>query len=245
MRINKFEASILLILTSLLLISSVAVAQDDAKKKWEFVVAPYLYAPTIDGNVTIGRNEVSLQKKLNLGGLLGFEASNSKWTFYTDLLFVGFNTDVTVPLSQRTGDLQVSSTFIGIYGMVRVAKWLDLGIGGRLAIYTLRLRLDESGFLPELSEETNFWMFPPLLAYRFNLLENDHWSVGIAGDIGGFGFFDTWTYLLNPYVNYRFSDLFELSTRYRVLSLDQEEEDGGDKTDLTFYGPEIGLLFHF
>jgi len=73
-------------------------------------------------------------------------------------------------------------------------------------------------------------------------VQNDRWNVGIAGDVGGFGFFDTWTYLVNPYVSYRVSDLFELSTRYRVLSLDHEDESGGDKTDLTFYGPEIGFF---
>ncbi len=103
-----------------------------SNEKWDFVIAPYLYAPTISGEVTLNNNSVSLNKKLNLGGILGFEVTNSTWTFYTDVIFVGFNTDVTTPISNRTGNLKVTATFVGIYGMIRVAKWLDLGLGGRL-----------------------------------------------------------------------------------------------------------------
>ena len=194
--------------------------------------------------MTLNNNSATLKKKLNLGGLLGFKVSNPKWTFYTDLLFMGFTADITVPITSRTGDLKTTATFFGIYGMRKVTNWLDLGLGGRLAIYNLQLHLDDTLLLPELLEETNFWLFPPLFVYRLKFLENKKWSVGIIGDLGGFGFFDTWTYLINPYINYRFSDLFELSTRYRVLSLNHEDE-GGDKTDLLFYGPEIGFLFHF
>ena len=208
------------------------------------MIAPYLYAPGITGEAAINLNSVTLSKKHTFGGMLGFEAYNPKWAFYTDLMIVDFKTDITAPLTGRNGDFEATATLWGIYGMRRLAKWIELGLGGRLNILNMKLKLEGSLLFSETTEETTLWLVPPLVVYRLTALKNDKWNLGVYGDVGGFGFFDTFTYLVSPHVNYRLSNLFEIYGGWRLLSVDHNDESGGDKFDVLFNGPQIGLLFH-
>jgi hypothetical protein len=245
-KVELTNCAICILLALAVAIPSIAQAQaDSAEEGWDFVIAPYVYAPTISGDVKINRNSGTLSNKLSVGGMLAFEAYNPKWSIYTDLLHMNFDTDVTLPLSSRMGTLETSTTFFGIYAMRRVAKWFEVGLGGRLAFNNSRLKADPNRIFPEIDAEFNSVIFDPLLVYRFTFLRNDKWNIGLRGDVGGFGFYSIFTYMINPMVGYQISDLLEINLSYRLLSFYQDDEEGRDKFDLLFYGPQLGLLFHF
>ena len=103
---------------------------------------------------------------------------------------------------------------------------------------------DSTESFPELDTEYNATEISPLIVYRFTFFSNDKWNIRMRGDVGGFGVYSIFTYLINPSAGYRISDLIEVNLSYRLLSFDQNDEDNGDNFDLIFQGPQFGVLFH-
>jgi hypothetical protein len=238
---------ILLVIFALIFSSNTIVcAQDNQNaKEWKFTLGAYIYTPTIGGEVVLTDEAANLLKETNLGGMLNFEAHHPKWFLYTDLMFVNIATDVTVPITNRAGKYDGTAIFWGLYGMRKIAGWLDLGLGVRMVFINSRLFLEEGGILPEINEEFNTWLFPPLIVYQFNFLENEKWLLRLRGDVGGFGFFGTFTYMFEPYAGYQLTNTLQITAGYRYLSLDHENEEKEKITNLYFQGPKLGLLFHF
>lgn len=243
-KLKNYVAYMLLALT--VTIPSIAQTQEDkGEEGWNFVIAPYVYAPAISGDVMINNHSGALAKTYVVGGMIAFEAYTPKWSIYTDLLLTNFNTDVTLPLTDRIGTIDASTTFFGIYAMRRVAKWFELGLGGRLIVTNSNMTAESTLLFSEIDADFNSVAVDPLFVYRFTFLNNEHWNIRLRGDVGGFGFYSIFTYLINPSVGYRITDLLEINLGYRLLSFYQNDEEGGDRFDLLFNGPQIGVLFHF
>ena len=214
------------------------------KAAWSFVLAGYGYLPAIEGTVVLNGDEAQVSKGLTPQALLEFKAYSPKWSFITDFLFLQFDHTYDA-IGNRVGQVEMNALFWGIYGTHRVTNWLDLGLGGRLAVYKTKIKVDPTPLFGGIDHEVQFWLFPPLVVYRLTLLANDKWQIRVRGDIGGFGFFDTFTYLVDPYVGYRLSKTFEVYAGYRLLSIFHEDVEGNDKTDVIFNGPQMGLWIHF
>ena len=222
----------------------VSAQEDSTEKGWNFVIAPYVYVPVISGDVMINYRTGSLSNNVGFGGLLAFEAYSPKWSVYTDVLNNNVETDITLPLSSRVGTFKTSTTFVGFYGMRRVAKWFEVGLGARIIFNNSSIKADSREPFPELDTEYNGTAISPLIVYRFTFFSNDKWNIRMRGDVGGFGVYSIFTYLINPSAGYRISDLIEVNLSYRLLSFDQNDEDNGDNFDLIFQGPQFGVLFH-
>ena len=112
---------------------------------------------------------------------------------------------------------------------------IDVAAAGRVAGIRL-LQVDR----------TKTW-FDPFIGARASVPAGRKWLFLLRADIGGFGVGSNFAWQIYPVVSYRFSNLFGLSVAYRVLSMDYESGNGTDlfKYDVTTFGPEIGLLFHF
>ena len=239
-----FKPAVFGLLVFAIVCPSMSQAQEKDPDGWNFIIGAYFYAPTVNGEVKVNNNSAVLTQELNMGGMLGFQAYNPKWSLSSDLMFVNVSTDITVPITDRSGTYEAATTLWGFYAMRKVAKWFDLGLGARLGIVNSKLKVEEGPVLPEIDSESTMWMLPPLVVYRFNFVESEKWTARLRGDIGGFGFFSTFTYLVNPYVGFRVSKLFEPYLGYRVISVYRDDEDGGDQVDMLLYGPQFGFLFH-
>ena len=66
-------------------------------------------------------------------------------------------------------------------------------------------------------------------------------------DIGGFSVGSTLAYQIYPMAGVRVSRLLSIHVAYRYLYMDYQTGSGREAFvyDMSIYGPEIGLAFHF
>jgi hypothetical protein len=258
MKTMKTARTASMLLFALLFMTSFnAFAQEEKDKDegWNFVIAPYLWAPITTGEAVVNGEGQGIDTKpsdllssLNMAGMLYFEAANPNWSISADLLFVNLKNDVTIPLAEpQAGALDVKMTSFGAYGMWRAAQWFEIGVGGRFTSTNTELTAAADGTNPEVDETADSSFFDPLIVYRFTVpMKNEKWNLGLRGDLGGFGVGSSFTYLVYPYAGYQFSHLFELTLGYRASGLDFEDGNGGDlqKLNLSLHGVQLGFLFH-
>ena len=98
-----------LALLSVIAISLLALkgfAQDSvniSKKKWHYLVQPYLMFPNMNGEVGLGdlpnapvdANASDIFNHLQIGAMLYLEVHNDKWAITSDLLYMDLNQDVS------------------------------------------------------------------------------------------------------------------------------------------------------
>lgn len=261
----KFQFSKLFLTISLVLISSVAWAQEDTakEKKWNFTAAPYLILPSMNGEVGIGNQTVDVDADPgqifdNLEGafMFFFEASNEDWIVNFDLLYMKLGAEGTTPLLKRDAEVELKQLGLTFNGMYKVNEWAAVGVGFRVN------SIDQSFFIPALPgpgpgeielpaidrSANNSWVDPLLVARLMTRFDNTSWRLGISGDIGGFGIGSDLTWQVHPFVGYQFSKLFEIDLAYRWLYMDYNSGKIGLDYflyDMVISGPEIGFLFHF
>jgi hypothetical protein len=238
----RFKLSLILLLTYAIVSPGIVHAQEaETDKGWNFKIGPDFYAPFVNGDVTMDSvGSGTLTSSLNYGGMLGFEAYSAKWAIGTNLLLVSSSSDITLPLTSRPASFDGKFTLIGLYGLRQAAKWLDLGLGGRVVLVDADLFIDGAHI-----KDSKYPTFAPLIAYKFNILDSKKWGITLQGDVGGFGINSTWTYLVNPYVGYRISKLFEIYAGYRLLSFSTVSDSEETEMDILMHGPKIGFNIHF
>ena len=238
----------------ILLISGITVAnpficqaqESENKEGWHFTIAPYIYAPTVSGDVIINNNPGKIPStKLNIGGMLYIEAYSPKWSIASDLMLMDVSTDITMNKSGREGTYNIKPTIVGLYSLWRVAKWLEVGIGGRLVSSKSNLQVPAGIILSEIDAEFHSVIVDPLIVTRFTFLKTKKWQIAMRGDVGAFGLLGYFTWLVNPYAGFKISKVFEVNLGYRVLSLYHDDSENNDRLDLLLYGPQAGLLIHF
>ena len=247
MRTLRYDLVFLLILSLCTICPLNSEAQDDqTEKRWNFTIAPYIYAPTVSGDVLINNNPGMIpSSNLNLGGMLYLESYSPKWSIASDLMLMDISTDITMNISGREGTYNIKPTIVGLYFLRRVAKWFEVGIGGRLAAYTTNIHVPAGPFLPEINTEYNSAIVDPLIVTRFTFLKTEKWQIALRGDVGAFGLLGYFTWLVNPYAGFKISKVFEVNLGYRVLSMYHDDSENNDRLDLLLYGPQLGLLIHF
>ena len=218
----------------------------DGPGRWRFVVAPYLLFPYMDGTVTVRAFDISVDAnpgdifdRLQFGAMLYLEANNGTWGVSLDGIYMNLEQGAErVPLEAGMKQGAVELT-----GYRRVAEWAELLLGGRLNVLSASL-IGEGGIIDR--EDDKVW-FDPFLGARLRVPGTRKWHLAIRGDVGGFGVGSDFAWQVYPVVGYRFSRLFELAVAYRWIDMDYKTGSGEDafRYNMTIFGPEVGLLFHF
>lgn len=228
-------------------------AQDDADG-WEFVVAPYVLFPHMNGEATIRGIAVEVDlgpsdvfENLDFGAMLYLEMANTDWAITLDGLYMDLGAAAELPVSGRTGNANVKQWALEAKGLRRVAEWAELGIGARLNSIDMGLFVEAGMVLPEIDVSGKQTWFDPLIAARLMAPLENRWSLGVSGDIGGFGVGSSFAWQVLPFAGYRFTRVFQLVLAYRALGANYETGSGTDLFvyDLVTFGPEIGFVFHF
>jgi len=228
-------------------------AQDDADG-WNFVVAPYLLVPHMNGNVNVGGNASDVDvgpgdvfENLDFGAMLYLEMANPNWAITFDGYYVDLGAAGDIPASGQTADVGVKQLMLEAAGLWRAAEWAEVGIGARVNSIKGSLFAEALGPAPEIDlSSRRSWLDPVVVARLMAPLEN-RWRLGVRGDIGGFGIGSSITWQVRPFAGYRFGSLFEVTLSYRALGMDYETGSGADLFvyDMVTFGPELGFLFHF
>lgn len=222
--------------------------------EWSFKIAPYFVFPHMDGSTTIGSvsNDVDVGpseifEKLDFGAMLFFEAATRRFAFTLDGLYMDLGEKGLTPVTGREAEADVKQVAGQANFLWRLAPWAEIGLGGRLNSIEAGLKVAEGQLLPAIDvSRTETWV-DPLIAVRLTAPLEGRWDLGITGDFGGFGLASDYAWQVFPFVGYRFSRLFELGGGYRVIGMKYETGSGSDLFiyDMTIFGPQIGVTFHF
>jgi hypothetical protein len=243
-----------------------AEEKPDAQSDWEFQAAPYFWALSMDGDVTVkGRKadvDVSFSDiwdELNIALMLEYEARKGNWGLWGNTIYADLGGSDT-----HAGPLTIEPTatvlWQGAGGSYRMGTWdladssgkhtpsvtVDTYFGIR---YTyLDVDLDIKG-LDDIDKSED-WL-EPLVGVRTLWNLSERWSVNLAGDIGGVAFGSDFAWSAFGLIGYRFSlfgeDNANAIAGYRALSQDYSDGHGSDKFewDITLHGPVLGLVITF
>lgn len=244
---------LVLVGASLLGSAAPAAAQESSAAEgtsgWEFTVAPYFLAPYMDGQlgigdlppVTVDASPGDIFDKLQFGAMLYLEARKGPWGAFVDGLYMNLEQaaqreNVAATASAKQGAVEVSA-------FRTITPTIDVLVGARLNV------LDGSIALPTLDTtlaQSKTWV-DPLIGVRLRAPLPAPWQLGIMADIGGFSIGSKLAYQIYTMAGVRVSRLFSIHVAYRLLDMDYESGTGSDafSYDMSTYGPEIGIAFHF
>lgn len=230
------------------------------EKVWNFVIAPYVLFPFMNGSLTLANQQVDVNitagdiiRALNWGLMLYFAARHPKFSIATDLLYMNLGQGGQLPVSDRSAELKMQQLLAEVVFLGRIVEWFELGFGGRVNFVQVGLTAPAGRLLPAVDLDDRHTWFDPLIVLRFSVpFKNDHWRLGLRADVGGFAAGSLYAWQVYPYGGYNFDGIkdrrvFELALAFRALGMKYETGSGLNRFvyDIITWGPEIGFLFHF
>ncbi|HEY8948141.1 MAG TPA: hypothetical protein VIM56_04575 [Rhizomicrobium sp.] len=250
-----------------------ARAEDAYDGHWHFSVMPYLWAPGYEGhfrynippgasgtpNVNVG--PIDAFKLLNFAFMGTAEVNKGRWGLFTDIVYVNFDNDKArvKSITGAGGDVEFPVN-LGTEAGLKATVWTlapsyafyangasssAVFLGTRYLDVTSSLTWNFSGPLAlfpqsgKLEQKANAWDAIGGIKGRFGF-SGSHWFIDYYADIGT-GDTDL-TYQGVAAVGYSWGCAdFELAYRY----LHYEPGERRFIKNLSFYGPALGVRFHF
>jgi len=213
----------------------------------EWTVQPYLLLPYMDGDITVRNQTVAVNSNpgdifsaLQFGAMLYVEVRKGSWGGMIDGLYMNLEQGA----KQSAAKANAKQGAVEASGFHRFSPVLDVLLGARVNVLNSGIDLPSPGISVSA---TKTWV-DPIVGVRLHLpLGESRWSAGVRGDIGGFGIGSSFAYQIYPVVGYRASKLISLHAAYRLLNMDYDTGSGNDyfRYDMSTFGPEFGLAFHF
>ena len=246
-----------------------ARAEDPNTDGWQFKAAPYIWAVSLDGDMTVKGNTVAVDVNIidiikesdSIFALEGyFEARKGRWGGFIDGTYADLSMGGNVgPLST---DVDFTYALVDFAVFYRVGTWplggasanngqnlsLEVLAGGRYTSMDVELDISTPGPSTVVDKRQD-WV-DPIVGARVFLDLTDDLSLVFRGDIGGFGVGSDFTWNVAGLLFYDF-DLFgkdaSVVAGYRVLDQDFEDGSGANKFayDVTTHGPVLGMVIRF
>lgn len=258
---------------ALVLGTSTALAQQ-TDGRWRFSIAPYLWAPSLNGALTVRGRESdidasfadTLEKADTVFGLNGdVELSNGRWSFFAAPSYMNMTVDESAKVGPLTLGAEARTTLVFVeFGVGhRVAEWgnggahgsasggnLELLAGARYSKLDAKIELDlpPAGVSRSVDKSTD-WV-DPFFGARARFKLSPHWAINLRGDVGGFGVGAHISLHGLATLGYEF-DMFGHDATvfggYKALYQDYSTGSGPSrfKWDMTTHGPILGLQMTF
>ena len=235
-------------------------ATDASPGGWQFTIAPYLWTPRTEIDVTVGPLSRSttieffddIVDNLDLGFSGHFEANWREWTGLLDLLYLKVGKDETTGAGIQT-DLDYEQLFFEFGGTYRFAT-LPVGRTGRITLEALAggrlMYIDTELAIGGQSRSRSTTLIDPMVGGRIAYHITDTVALWFRGDVAGFGISDSQselTYNLIAGLNWRFTPVASLFVGWRYMDVDIEKGTGLGTldADVSFNGPFLGFNFYF
>ncbi len=247
-----------------------AVAEEYVSDDWQLTVTPYLWALSLDGDVTVAgrKNEADVGFEdvlddMNWGVMIEAEARKKRWALFINPLLA--------QLEDHPSDLdvEINIAVVSFGGSYRLGPWplsshagpsgpklvMDMYAGGRYAY----IGLDLNGNIPlpdplpplKVNETGHEDWVDPIIGARTLWLLSPKWTISATGDIGGFGIGSDFAWQATGAVGYNFRFIGDDNARiyfgYRAMGWDYKKGSGSNKFewDVTVHGPLLALSYHF
>jgi hypothetical protein len=247
-----------------------AIAEEYVSDKWQFTATPYLWALSLDGDVTVKGNESEADVRfedilddMNWGVMLEAEVRKNRWGLFISPLLAELEAHAS------DFDVEIDIAVVGFGGTYRLGPWAlsssagtagpklvtDVYAGGRYTYLhqDLNGEIRLPGPLPTLNVNargSEDWI-DPIIGARTLWFLSRKWTLVAAGDIGGFGVGSDFAWQATGVLGYNFRILGDDNARvylgYRAMSWDYKKGSGSNKFewDVTVHGPVLCLSYHF
>ncbi|MDH4022490.1 MAG: hypothetical protein OEV14_05135 [Gammaproteobacteria bacterium] len=229
---------------------------------WEHRLTPYLWMSGMEGSQTIGTPSGPLTADLDLsfgdildnlelGGMLRYRGQNDRWVVMADSIYM----DLEAKGGRKGALIDVDATIRA----KQLALEADLGyeVVDRIVVYA-GLRYNDlnqdiavtttGGPLAgtRTASAGDSWI-DPIVGVAAELPIGQRWSLGLLGDIGGFGIGSDLAWQLMGSVRFRASERISVVGVYRYIDMDYENGSGTELFgyDMALSGPAIGVSFDF
>jgi hypothetical protein len=227
-----------------------ANSDSSTTKDWEWSLAPmYLWAASIDGNVTVKGIKVNVEESFsdivsNLDGALMFHFEGiyqQQWGFFADLMYIRLDPDdESTPLGDISIDYEETLAELGGFYRYTTGDHSVDGLGG-LRYTSMEGELGLPGPLPNVDQSKD-WV-DPFFGARWIWRFSDKWGLRLRGDIGGFGLGSDQALNAIGLITFKPWRHVDFGGGYRALYQDYSTGSGRRKFsyDATMYGPILGL----
>lgn len=209
---------------------------------WEVSAKPYLWAAGLEGQVGIDNAGAPVEAEfgdllgsLDFGAMLGVEAGRvgSPWAWSLDTVFIDLGKD-----SSRA-DADIKQAIVELDVIYGPASWRGLELLAGVRYFGISTDLEVGPAEASSDEE---WV-EPLVGARGVVPLAPQLSLGLRGDVCGFGLGSELTYQLAAVLRYTLSAHADLGVGYRHLDIDYDH--GGFEYDVATSGPVLGLDWSF
>ena len=231
-------------------------ASTGATKNWEFNLAPfYLWAVTIDGNMTSGTDRVPVKvpfsdlfDNLESAFIVHFEGMHkSNWGFLIDIDYLDVSNGVNLPgpidIPANVDFDATLAEFSGLYRIDQGDHSYDLIAGLRYTKLENKVTVTSG---PTLVDASADWL-DPLIGVRWRWGFADQWSLVARGDAGGFGIGSDIALQGLAIIDWQPFKYVSFLAGYRAIYQDYEDGSGPDlfRFDATMHGPLLGVNFRW
>jgi opacity protein-like surface antigen len=225
---------------------------------WTHTLTPYIWGAAMSGQAALGpvAADVDLSfsdilNNLKMGGMLSYRGENDRWAILGDAIYMNLGARKTT----NTGPIQLDTTV----GMQQTALEGDAGYrltertllfaGLRYNDISADLSLVRSGpgaGASRAAGASQSWVDPVIGAIT-EIPLGERWSLGLRGDIGGFGVGSTFAWQAMATVRWQASDNIRVIGGYRYFDMDYEHGSGASlfKYGMAMSGPGLGVAFTF
>ena len=220
-----------------------------AQDSWEFLLAPYLLAPSFSGTSTLGRlgGDISVDpgdvfRNIDVGGMVRFEGRHdSGFGFALDYAFMNLGSGATSPNGQVQADYDQSTyEAVATYRFGRDGNSFDAYAGLRHWDIDLTLNVLTGPAVGRLKNGST-WT-DPIVGLRWQRRLTPKWRVLMQGDVGGFGTASEFTWnLMGGFAYDRWQNI-SLFMTYRALGVDYKTGTPGTPDYFEYDTVTQGLL---
>ncbi len=222
---------------------------------WEQQLVIYGWMPTFDGTITYQipsesdkESDASMIDNLDMALMGSYEARKDKFSFLTDLIYLGMSGEETVrsgTLLETTFDQELTAWLLSFYGGYNIIDapqvTLDLIAGMRYFSLDIDAGINLPGTgLPTISLSPSVEVYDALIGIKGRVDINQNWYIPYIFDIG-MGDTDL-TWQAQASIGYRFG-WGDVLVTYRYMHY--EKEGLSLIQDFNLYGPKVGVVFHF
>ena len=219
---------------------------------------------------------VDLAEDLDFGFLGHAEARKGRWGLFADGMYLKLSPEgqtgpVSLGSANSSGfniETEFEGTILELGGFYRVGQWeltdrgaegSQLSLEGLLGVRYTALDIETrvtgsvSGPLGALSRQVGVDVSPsadlvdPIVGARAFIEIDPKWTLGLRGDIGGFGVGSEFAWNIVGAVTYRAWEHVDILAGYRALSYEIESSQGAGSADLniTLHGPVFAAVFRW
>ncbi len=240
-----------------------AVAAEYLPEDWQFTLVPYLWALSVDGDMTIKGSQYEVDMgfddvwdHLNVAVMAHIEARKGRVGVFVSPFFSRLEEETD--LADITNDLYMvsfgASYRLGPWNLTRGAESssktlvVDLFAGGRYTYVNFEL---DGNLLGNHDDKGHKDWLDPIIGLRSFLVLSPKWTLNSSGDVGGFGVGSDFAWHASAAVGYKLKflgdDDAQIFAGYRILSQDYKTGSGDNEFawDIDLKGPTIGLAYHF